>query len=287
MNDAQQTLLAYLGGALFGREAQGELTEDVIREAVAQAVHTLLPLEGYREYWQWLGRNVAVTVEHQELHGLMTKHGIPYAVMKGAASAAYYPDPDRRVMGDVDFIVRREDVARTRAVLEAEGFTLKEQSEKHLEFLRGTSDWELHWQPPGFPEDHVIQRYAGELVDQAVMGRECMVVSPFHHGLIVLTHNAGHMQQGGIGLRHICDWVVFAASFTEEEFRAMFEQPLREVGLWRYAQLSMSWACASWARRSGPGPAGTTMRCWTPSCRMCWTAATSDGRTTSASTRPS
>lgn len=239
MNEVQKELLMHLRAALFGGEPGPEVTGEVLREAIEQAVHTLLPIEGYQEYWKWLSRNVAVTVEHQRLHEVMTKNNIPYAAMKGAASAAYYPDPDRRVMGDVDFIVRPEDIERARAALEAEGFTRKKQNVHHMEFQRGKSDWELHWQPPGFPADHVIQRYIGEMVDKAVMGRECMVVCPFHHGLIVLTHNAGHMQQGGIGLRHICDWVVFASSFSDEEFRAMFEQPLREVGLWRYAQLSM------------------------------------------------
>ena len=237
MNEHQQTLLAHLRAALFGGAPGPEVTGEVIDEALAQHVHTLLPIEGYREYWQWVGRNVSVTVEHQELHAIMEKGGVPYAVLKGAASAAYYPDPDRRPMGDVDFIVRQEDVPRARAALEAEGFTMARRIDKHEEYHRGESRWELHTQPPGFPESCAEVCSAGEIISHAVMGKECMTPSAYHHGLILLAHNAEHMLEGGIGLRHVCDWVVYAASFTDEAFRDMLEGTLKEIGLWRYAQV--------------------------------------------------
>ena len=39
----------------------------------------------------------------------------------------------------------------------------------------------------------------------------------------------------GIGLRHLCDWAVFAASFSEKEFRSIFEEKLKRIGLWKFA----------------------------------------------------
>ena len=53
----------------------------------------------------------------------------------------------------------------------------------------------------------------------------------------MLLHVAGHLISTGIGLRHLCDWAVFVAKFSDEEFCEMFEDKLKAVGLWRFAQL--------------------------------------------------
>ena len=59
----------------------------------------------------------------------------------------------------------------------------------------------------------------------------------FHHGLIILLHTANHLTNEGVGLRHLCDWAVFVNNFSNEEFINTFEKPLKETGLWRFAQL--------------------------------------------------
>ena len=62
-----------------------------------------------------------------------------------------------------------------------------------------------------------------------------MVPDDFHHGLMLLIHTAMHLMHSGVGLRHLCDWAVFAAHFSEKDFRALFEEKLRELGLWDFA----------------------------------------------------
>ena len=69
-----------------------------------------------------------------------------------------------------------------------------------------------------------------------VAGVACRVPDPFHHGLIMLLHTASHLTSEGIGLRHLCDWAVFAASLSDAEFRDLFEKKLKDFGLWQYAQ---------------------------------------------------
>ena len=54
--------------------------------------------------------NYRVTFSHQNLHQMMEDAGIPYVILKGCASAAYYPRPMERLMGDVDFLVRKPDL---------------------------------------------------------------------------------------------------------------------------------------------------------------------------------
>lgn len=236
MNETQKVLLEHLASALFGVPTESEITEEVISEALLQTVATLLPIEKYREYWNLLGHNVSVTVAHQHLHKVMTKYEIPYAVLKGVASAAYYPDPDRRQMGDVDFIVRPDDLERARKALEAEGYHgWDENHEHHICFQTDHGHWELHWRAPGIPDGNPAEKYLDDIVEQAVEYDGCMIASHFHHGLVLLAHSAVHWINSGIGLRHLCDWAVFYPRFSDDEFRLMFEKALREAGLWKYA----------------------------------------------------
>ena len=53
--------------------------------------------------------------------------------------------------------------------------------------------------------------------------------SHFHHGLNLLLHTNQHLLGEGLGLRHLCDWAVFAAGFSDEEFRELFEEKLKAV----------------------------------------------------------
>ena len=48
----------------------------------------------------------------------------------------------------------------------------------------------------------------------------------------MLLHVAGHMiNDGGVGLRHLCDWAVFVERVDVERFRPQLES----VGLWTFA----------------------------------------------------
>ena len=102
----------------------------------------------------------------------------------------------------------------------------------------------MHWKPNGIPKDEygeLTKQYLTNIVETAIpctiQGSECLVPSPFHHGLIMLLHTASHLINTGIGLRHLCDWAVFVDEFSDEEFKEMFEEKLKTIGMWRFAQI--------------------------------------------------
>ena len=104
MNDTQQLLLRHISSALFQTPVSEHVTEDEIREANVQAVVGMLPLESDRRMLQIVAQNVNVKYMHTWLHVVMASAGIPYCTLKGVTSAAYYPSPLFRAMGDVDLI---------------------------------------------------------------------------------------------------------------------------------------------------------------------------------------
>lgn len=239
MNETQKLLLEHLSSALFQVPVTEPVTEDEIREAEVQAVVGMLPLGSDRRMLQLVAQNVNIKYMHTWLHVVMASAGVSYCTLKGVTSAAYYPSPLLRTMGDVDFIVRKEDLALADEVMEQAGCTREYYlHDHHHAFHKDGVTFELHWEAPGVPEDKPeVRELLRDLIDMAEMKDGCLQASVFHHGLVLLLHTAEHMINTGIGLRHLCDWAVFAASFSDEEFRIIFEEKLKAAGLWRFAQL--------------------------------------------------
>lgn len=254
------TLLNLLSNALFG--ASIELSDavdwqEVYQESVAQSVAALafsnldksiLPEDVAKEWeemtYQVMMSNMQVDSDHAKLHQILSCAKIPYVILKGNASASFYPDPMLRSMGDVDFLIDKKDIGKVDLLLRKNGFEPQPSNhECERAYHKGMSIWELHWEVNGVPGGKVgdrIRSYLTDIIEKAepasLTGGEYMSPTPFHHGLVMLLHVARHMVTGGIGLRHLCDWAVFVAK-CGDRFPEMFEDKLKNVGLWRFAQL--------------------------------------------------
>lgn len=237
------------------KDLSAELKEASV-QAVFSLVYSVLKKHGItlpdfeKNFLKTVANNIRVGHDHAELHELLSSNNIPYVAMKGSASAMYYQEPLLRTMGDVDFLVSQSDLERAGTLLKQAGFRPVEKNEHecHIAYHRRMngirSIWEMHWSPSGIPEGEVgelTREYLSDIVETAVMcttsGSECLIPSPFHHGLIMLLHTAGHLINTGIGLRHLCDWAVFVDKFSDEEFKELFEEKLKSIGMWRFAQI--------------------------------------------------
>lgn len=257
MNSAERALLALLKKSLFGVGLERELSEEeqmeALEESRKQAVFCLaaqsasLTGDGAdrvrSQSLSAIRQNVEILLQHQYLHELMTKAGIPYVVLKGAASAYYYPQPQQRMMGDVDFLVAQEDVERASRLLIEEGFTPWDEAHIcHIVFRKEKMHFEMHFEPAGVPdgeEGRLVRGHCTDMIATAATVQNGFVTfrnpEPFYHGLIMLLHMQHHLLAEGIGLRHLCDWAVFVDRFSDTEFRAMFENKLKKIGLWGFA----------------------------------------------------
>ena len=266
MNDVQRLLLQVISEALFGKKAPdvtADLLMPLVDESKAQAVYPLafsvldsqlqekFTAEQYaecnEEFFRYAIAGTQNFAEHSELHELMTANEMPYVAMKGLASAMYYPDPNLRSMGDVDFLVAKKNVSQAGKLLESIGFAVdhgEEEESKHIAYTRPPmSIWELHRTVNGIPNNEIGETIRAEIdlmIDNSelteVDGFVSRLPCKFHHGLIMLLHTASHLTSEGVGMRHLCDWVVFASALSDVEFRELFEKKLKRFGLWRFAQ---------------------------------------------------
>jgi hypothetical protein len=265
LTDTQKHLMDLIASVLFLKPL--ECPEDVDWALLRKEAHAhaVLPL-AFSAAKQWIPKeeqtgwkclsdhilmsNLKVSFEHAQVHNLLTSQGIPYVILKGLASASYYPEPLLRTFGDVDFLVRQEDLGRAGILLSDIGFQAEEDAGGiHIGYYRkaedgSVSNWEMHYMVNGVPSGSVGEKIKAELADifETALDYEegngtVKIPDAFHHGLILLLHTASHLTSEGIGLRHLCDWLVFADHFTDEEFTEIFEEKLKAAGLWNFAQL--------------------------------------------------
>lgn len=279
LSDEQQALLL-LTARSFGSATDAGLdfaalcSESLLEEASQQTVllAAFEQLSPYKSkileetYKRWLKRasrisqkNFIVAHSQKSLVDLLDEKGIDYTIIKGTAAAAYYDDPNARALGDIDFLVRREDLLRTKEALLADGYeadNTEEEHDCHVVFYKAGVQYELHFETSGIPYGDTGEKIRAFLADapsKAPLTKEGFRAPlPVHHGLILLLHMQHHMLGEGLGLRHLCDWAAFVkktdgSAFWTEELLPF----LQEIGLYRYAQV-MTRTCAKYFRFSAP-----------------------------------
>ena len=156
ITEEQKALLSLIANSLFGVKAEIPCNTDfnrLLTESKQQAVTALalknvsMPenVKDANTVFKNITVNSRVFADHTLLNNIMTKANIPYTVLKGAASAYYYPDPIFRAMGDVDFLVKKEDIEKATEVLKQNGFKpWEEEHICHIVFRKGKIHLEMH-----------------------------------------------------------------------------------------------------------------------------------------------
>ena len=155
------------------------------------------------------------------LDSLLTQNGINHIILKGFASAYYYPDPQKRQLGDIDFLVEGEDLEKTEKLLLSEGFIKSlDGHSHHILFQKDGAEFEMHHTIAGIPNGK-----AGEIFKEFFKGAAAKFIdngfhnpSPEIHGAAILLHTIHHMTLDGLGLRHLLDFVYFVDKTVNEPF---------------------------------------------------------------------
>ena len=175
--------------------------------------------------------------QQNQLVQLLKEHEIPMAILKGTAASVYYPHPELRAMGDIDFMVSPEDFDRAYEVMKENGYELEYEEDfmpYHYTLKKDGVEFELHRYPPGVRSNEKGEYlkslfYDGmKHIEQATVGDYIFPVFPkMENGLVLLLHIVKHLKHG-LGLRQIIDWMMYVDrclddAFWEEQFRPVVE----------------------------------------------------------------
>lgn len=253
--------------------------ERVMRESIQQSVSPLvfeaasayeadIPPAIYRHWFSLVYAQLCNThrvLSSQEyLVDLMKRKNQPCLILKGTSAAVYYPDPEKRCYGDVDFLIDPTQRDAVEKLLEDDGYKrCGIHHICHVVYRRGYEHLEMHFEiagiPFGKPGERVREYFRGvehRPLIQTINGAQFPGPHPRDHAMILLLHIQHHMLGDGIGLRHLCDWGAFINRTADEPFWETDVLPLvHEIGLMTYmatmtktAALYLGTVCPAWAQ---------------------------------------
>ncbi len=221
--------------------------------------HAVLPLlfdayEGEKgipaEFGQVLSSFAATTVRSNYRLLFLTKYvthilqeqGIRAIVLKGAATASYYPSPELRKSGDVDILVsRQETFLRAVEILKKEGFTERKEQDAlhHMELVNEEGICvEVHSILAEPFESRKMNHFLETLLpayEQHVTVNDSWGISFYqpedaYHAFYLVIHMLQHFLRAGFGLKYLCDWVVFWNREVDEREKETFLHLVKESG---------------------------------------------------------
>lgn len=210
-----------------------------------------------------LSSNLNTEQAQQELTGVLEEREDPYVILKGLTSAAWYPKPETRLLGDVDFLMPVELHEQIIARLQERGYIHQYFPGLHHHNLdKQDLHLELHKEISGIPketgrehiEDFMRSVYSRRQRLHTQLG-SYYGPGDAHQALIQLLHLEDHTLSGGVGLRQIMDWACFMngngqKAFWQEELLPL----LKKIGLYNFAAVLTKMAslylgsfCPDWA----------------------------------------
>ena len=256
MNNTQTTILNLIKASLNPAANQGSIDiqdyDALLQELNAQSI-VGIPGEFIvssdstpeSEKQQWTNIVYSQVAEwtklmeaQEKLIKLLNDNNIPLAIIKGSAAAMYYPKPEYRSMGDIDFFVKAEDFEKAHDLLLKSDYKYvkdedyaKLQKEKdeyhHVEFKKRGITFELHKRMSetvqGNEMDHRVDQMIMDGMNHIQMGRVGQYEFPMFekklNGLIILRHIIQHLgETKPIGLRHVIDWMMFVRENVDDAF---------------------------------------------------------------------
>ncbi len=234
---------------------------EVFKESVYQSVPlaTLNALKFYKDlvpekvYSAWksagisvLKNNLSVSSYQNQLVEILDKNKVDYCIIKGSSAADYYPNQEDRALGDIDFLIDLEKKEQVENLLKDNGYNMWDMPHpSHSVFSKENAHLEMHFQVAGLPNNDskeyiktFIKPATKEIKKNKNQMGEFNAPNELYHGIIILLHMQHHMQNEGLGLRHVCDWACYVnKTYKMPMFREELLPFLKEIGLYKYAQV--------------------------------------------------
>ena len=195
-----------------------------------------------------------------DLIEILDKHGFSYIILKGMAAGAYYPNPELRALGDVDFLIDPSTQEQVEQALLKNGYQKSHGDHpNHVVFRKPKAHLEMHFEVAGVPygwQGDAVRVFLKNAVFEPQKRVHDMgdfhVPSDLCHGLILLLHMQHHMLGEGLGLRHLCDWAVYVNQTHDKGYWTEILIPfLKKIGLFTYAAV-MTKTCATYLQSVCP-----------------------------------
>jgi hypothetical protein len=193
------------------------------------------------EYIKIVRRNTKTDDAVAWLAKFMQSKDIGFFVFKGQTIASYYPLPEIRTSGDVDFYVFKKDWERARLLFEQKYHLTDEQDGQAWSFVMDRVPCEMHFRTVVFASkskqhywDELIDSYFDDVLDHVLInGVEVPTLPPTLNAIYLFVHIYHHFLKEGIALRQFIDWMMFFEAKHDEILVSELTDKLERLGLLR------------------------------------------------------
>jgi len=184
----------------------------------------------------------------QQLMKQFEEYQIPCLLMKGYLIRQYYPVPELRTFGDIDFLVKPEDRERSHELMTKLGYELSESSSAVWSYKKGFEYYEIH--------THILSdirnlndsyvTYLNDVWKYAIPfeGEYIFQLSPEFHFIYLFLHMSKHFAYSGAGVRMFLDLVLMAKNDPKLDNNYISSE-LKTLGIYTFA-CAISELCHRW-----------------------------------------
>lgn len=154
--------------------------------------------------------------EMKNLIQKMNEQEIDHLLFKGYVLKDYYPVPELRTYGDIDFLIRMDDRQKSDTLMMQEGFVRKTDWEPVFSYLKKLEYYEIHTDvmEVDVSDKADYKGYFSHTWERArLVAEHTWMLSPEDYLLYLLTHIAKHISSSGAGVRMYMDIATFLQHF--------------------------------------------------------------------------
>lgn len=145
---------------------------------------------------------------------------IPYAFFKGEELRKLYPVSELRTMGDVDILIREENMNLAGNILRRLGYEKCESGSNVWTFHKGIMFYEIHNRlaAKSYWNNIDYEAYFNGIYDKLISGENesRKYFSPEDHFIFLCFHLAKHLDSSGAGIRMFMDIAVYLMKYEKE-----------------------------------------------------------------------
>lgn len=153
--------------------------------------------------------------ETDKIIKLLTDNGISHLMSKGYLIKNYYPNPELRTMGDIDILVKEEDLKKVTDIIKGNGYSISNVYYNEVGFDKNNLHFELHDQLNEKIGNGVDfgEYYKSKYKKAVLISGLTYRLTHEDHFIYTVVHAAKHFSKSGCGIRMIMDVAVFVNYF--------------------------------------------------------------------------
>ena len=173
----------------------------------------------------------------------MNEKEIDHLLFKGFVIRDYYPVPELRTFGDIDFLIPMKDREKSDLLMNENGFRRETDWAPVYSYRKGLEHYEIHTDvmevDVSLKADY--KEYFSHTWERAkALEGHTYVLSPEDHLIYMLTHIAKHINGSGAGIRMYLDVAVYLKHFEGKLDCNYLQQEFRKLAFETFSNMVFS-----------------------------------------------